>query len=106
MVASQIHIPTNEIEAFCEKWEVKTLELFGSALREDFSKASDIDIMVSFQDAASPSLFDIIDMKEELEAIFRRPVDILSRKAVEKSKNPYRKEEILSSAKVIYAKAA
>ena len=106
MNSTQIPIPMNEIESFCEKWKVKTLELFGSVLRADFSKASDIDVMVSFEDGATRSLFDIVDMKEELKTLFGRPVDILSRRAVEKSTNPYRKEEILNSAKVIYAKAA
>jgi predicted nucleotidyltransferase len=45
---SAIAIPTAQIEAFCRKWRVQELSLFGSALRDDFGDDSDIDLLVSF----------------------------------------------------------
>ena len=101
----RIEIPKNTLLAFCEKWKIATLELFGSALSDDFSKDSDLDIMVTFLPGSVPGLA-FIDMKEELETIFGRHIDVVTRKAIENSANPHRKEAILSSAQVIYEKAA
>ncbi|RLA63743.1 MAG: nucleotidyltransferase [Epsilonproteobacteria bacterium] len=102
----KIEIPIKEIEAFCKKWKVAEFALFGSVLREDFDiQKSDIDILYVFTPDAKWG-WDIVDMKEELENIFGRHVDLVSKKAIEKSSNPYRKESILSSYEVIYDKAA
>ena len=102
---TKITIPREALEAFCGKWKIRTLELFGSALRDDFSKKSDIDIMVSFLPGEVPG-FAFIDMKEELEKLFGRPVDVVTRKAIENSPNPNRKQAILSSTQVLYEKEA
>ena len=48
----------------------------------------------------------MVEMKEDLEGVFQRKVDLLSKKGVERGKNKLRKEEILNSARVIYVKAA
>jgi len=101
-----INIPIKEIDAFCSKWLVKQMAIFGSALRDDFDpKTSDIDILIEFLPEASWG-FEIATIKQELEEIFKKPVDLVSKKAIEKSKNPYRKKEILDSSKVIYDQAA
>ena len=62
--------------------------------------------MVSFDSGKTPGLFEFIELKEELETLFHRPVDILTRPAIERSRNQLRKNEILSTAKIIYDKAA
>lgn len=99
----QIHI----IESFCQKWKVKEFALFGSILRDDFNLSkSDVDVLVTFIHGQDLSLFDLVEMKEELEIIFKRKVDLVSRESIEKSKNPYRKKEILEHCEVIYDKAA
>jgi uncharacterized protein len=51
------------------------------------------------------SLFDFVDMRDELEELLGRKVDVLSRRGVETSTNPYRKKAILDSARTIYAAA-
>lgn len=94
----------NFIFLFCQKWRIEEFSFFGSILREDFSNESDIDVMVSFSSEARWSLFDLMDMREELEKQFGRKVDLINKKAVEKSKNPYRKKNILNSYEVVYAK--
>jgi len=76
--------------------------LFGSVLSDDFGPDSDIDILVTFAPEAKRTLFDMVDMKEELEAIFGRKVDLVSRRGVESSRNPIRRKAILSSAKIVH----
>lgn len=102
-----IDLPLEEIKSFCLKWEIKEFSLFGSVLREDFDlQKSDIDTLVLFDENAKVSIFGIVEMKEELESIFKRKVDIVSKKGIEKSRNPYRKKAILEDYEVIYDQAA
>lgn len=79
------------------------LALFGSVLRDDFSAASDVDVLVAFHNGMSPGMFQFVQMAEELEAMLQRPVDLLTRKAVERSENYLRRKVILESLRVIYA---
>lgn len=87
-----------KLRDFCRKWKVAEFSLFGSVVRDDFGPESDVDVMVRFADDAGWSLFDIVHMENELAEIFGRPVDLCEREAVEKSRNPYRRGSILSSA--------
>ncbi|HEX2224207.1 MAG TPA: nucleotidyltransferase family protein [Thermoanaerobaculia bacterium] len=99
-LASRILLPQPEVEAFCRKWQIEELSLFGSVLREDFSEESDIDVLVTFKADARWSLFDFVEMKDELSAILHREVDLVSRGGL---RNPFRRHEILSTRQVIYA---
>ena len=98
-----IEVPANEIEAFCKRWDIVELSVFGSALRDDFTSESDIDLLVSYADSARHSLFALVRMRNELESIFGREVDIVSRRMVEVSRNRIRRDAILSSARIVYA---
>jgi len=80
--------------------QIKELYIFGSALREDFSDISDIDLLVVFEKDAHYSLFDIMEVKAKLESFFGREVDLIEKEGL---RNPYRKEAILNSARKIYA---
>ncbi len=91
-----------EITTFCERWQVTQLAVFGSALRKDFGPESDIDLLVSFEESARHTLFDMVRMEEELKAIFGREVDLVERAGVEQSRNHIRREAILKSAESIY----
>jgi predicted nucleotidyltransferase len=99
VAALAIDIDKDKLRAFCEKWKVKEFALFGSAVRpEEFRPGSDVDVLVGFAEDATWSLLHMVHMKEELEAIFGREVDLLTRRAVERSGNPYRRQSILQSA--------
>lgn len=100
MATIQLPIPRKEIAAFCKRWQVVEFSLFGSVLRDDFRQDSDVDVLVTFSEGAQISLFDLVQMKLELEEIFHRPVDVIEKDALE---NPFRKREILRTAQVIYA---
>jgi predicted nucleotidyltransferase len=95
-----IDISEKQLGQFCIKWKVKELSLFGSVLRDDFSPDSDIDVLVSFMTDAPWTLWDLMEMKEELESLFSRPVDLVEKEAL---RNPWRKREILSTYEVLYA---
>lgn len=97
-----VKVSKEKISEFCKKWKVKEFALFGSVLRDDFKPDSDVDVMVDFEHDSGRTLFDIVDMIDELKNIFGRDVDLLTRKAVERSRNYIRRKEILSSAEVVY----
>ena len=96
-------IPEGQLTDSCRRWKVAEMAIFGSALREDFGCQSDVDVLVSFEEDARWSLFDLVRMEEELEALLGRPVDLLHRPAVEQSENYIRRRGILESAEVVYA---
>ena len=98
-----IEVPAGKLEAFCKEWDVAELSLFGSALRDDFMPASDVDVLVTFADGARHGLFDMVRMRYGLEDILRREVDLVSKRAIERSRNKIRRDAILRSARVIYA---
>jgi hypothetical protein len=102
-VKARIALPMAEIEAFCRKWHIVEFALFGSVLRDDFRPDSDIDVLVTFAPDAGRTLADFIDMKEDVETLFGRPVDFMTRSSIERSQNYLRRREILGTAKLIYA---
>jgi uncharacterized protein len=89
-----------QIAEFCQRWQIVEFALFGSVLRDDFCADSDIDVLVTFSPDSSWSLFDWVDMKDELEALIGRKVDIADKEGL---KNPYRRREILRTHQVVYA---
>jgi predicted nucleotidyltransferase len=103
MTNTGINISAEKLKEICLKNRVKELSIFGSALRDDFNSGSDIDLLITFDDSTEYSLFDIVRIKEEFEIFLERPVDLVNRKAIERSKNIFRKKAILESARVIYA---
>ncbi|MCJ7674220.1 MAG: nucleotidyltransferase family protein [Sedimentisphaerales bacterium] len=95
-----IDISEDRLAGLCRKWKVTELSLFGSVLREDFGPDSDIDVLVTFQPDAPWSLWDLLDMREELQHLFGRDVDLVEKDAL---RNPFRRAEILGNYKVVYA---
>ncbi|MEA3350175.1 MAG: nucleotidyltransferase family protein [Chloroflexota bacterium] len=103
MLTTQIPLPKKEIAAFCRRWMVVEFALFGSTLRDDFSPNSDIDALVDFSSRSEWSLFEHIQMKQELKTLFGRKVDLITQRALEQSRNDLLRTEILESARVIYS---
>ncbi|MCK9420920.1 MAG: nucleotidyltransferase family protein [Nitrospirae bacterium] len=96
----QINVDKRLIAEFCLKWSIREFSIFGSALRDDFRPDSDVDVFVSFAADAQWSLFDIVQMQDELKAIFGREVDLIEKEAL---RNPFRRRAILSGREVLYA---
>jgi uncharacterized protein len=97
-----IAIKQQEIEKLCQRWPIKELALFGSVLRDDFRPDSDVDVLVTFSDDSRLTLFDHQRLQAELEKVFERRIDLVSRKALEQNHNAARKTAILQSAESIY----
>lgn len=88
---------------FCDRWQITEFALFGSVLRDDFRPDSDIDVLVTFAPNAKRGLSETLQMKDELQAMFDRNIDLIVRAAIERSENWLRRKNILESAQVIYA---
>jgi uncharacterized protein len=101
-INGSLDVPDEAIGAFCRKWKITRIELFGSALRDDFRPDSDVDLLVAFEEGARVTLFDLVEMQEEISGIVGRPVDLVDRAGIEQSRNPFRRHRILSSAQVVY----
>ena len=78
---------------------VAEFSLFGSVLRDDFGPESDVDVAVTLSPDAHWSLYEWVDMIDELQEIFGRKVDLVEQTVV---RNPYRRHEILATQQVIY----
>jgi predicted nucleotidyltransferase len=72
-------ILTENKEQLKKKFPIKSLGIFGSLTRDDFTKDSDVDILVEFE---KPVGLEFIDLAEELEKLLNRKVDLVSKKAV------------------------
>jgi len=97
----KIRVPRKKLVDFCRRNHIRKLAFFGSVLRDDFGPDSDIDVLVEFEPGSTPGLA-FFGMAEDLEQIFGRKVDLMTFKGVKSSRNPIRREAILSSAKVVY----
>ena len=102
-LAARIGVSLSAIEAFCDRWQVGELALFGSVLRDDFGPDSDVDVLIRFKSERTPGLFGMAGMQQELADLFARRVDLVSRAAIEESRNYIRRKAILESARVVYA---
>ncbi len=100
-MTKEIHIefPKEEIEEFCKKHYIRKLSLFGSALRDDFTPESDLDILVEFDPSHIPGLIRLAGMEIELTGLLGRKVGMRTAQDL----SPYFREDVLSSAKVQYA---
>jgi predicted nucleotidyltransferase len=99
-MSAQVHLDIDVVAAFCRKWRIRELSLFGSALRDDFGPDSDLDFLVSFEPETHIDIDDLLAMREELEAQYGRQVDLVEKEAI---RNPWRRYEILRTREVIYA---
>ncbi len=88
------------LAAFCRKNGIRRLAIFGSALREDFRQDSDVDVLVEFDPAHIPTLFDMAEMEQELSEVFGgRKVDLRTPEDLSR----YFRDEVLAEAEVQYA---
>lgn len=89
-----------KITKLCEENDIVFMALFGSFVRGNQKKRSDIDILIRFDETKEKSLLDLIHAENELKKLFKRKVDLLTVGSI----SPYMREEVLNSMKVIYEK--
>ena len=96
-------LPPEPTSVFCARWGVSELYVFGSASRGELHEHSDLDVAVRFHPDVRYSLFDLVDMKEELSQLTGRPVDLFTLRGIEHMANSARRESILGSLELVHA---
>lgn len=99
---SVVSIHAVDIASFCQGWSIRELAVFGSALRDDLGPESDIDFLVTFAEQADWGVLEHVQMEQELQALLGRTVQLVSRRALERSHNWLLRSEILRTARVLY----
>ena len=102
-VEEKLHVSKETIAKFCKKWNITEFAFFGSLLRDDFRPDSDVDVLVTFSPDSDWGIEHLLDMKEELESLFGRAVDLVEKRLVEESRNYIRRKHILSHLEAVYA---
>ncbi len=103
MINPAIHLPLTAISHLCQAHQIKTLALGGATVREDFRVDNDVDVLVEFApDAAPDDVIEVLAIQKQLERLIKRPVDLLERKALEQSRNYFRRHAILNRIEPIY----
>lgn len=98
MDLSNIPIPTEKINQFCKKNHIINMSIFGSVLTDKFNSKSDVDFLVEFQPEHIPTLFDIVNMEEELSNIIGRHADLRTKKGISR----YFRDDVIATARKIY----
>ena len=93
-----IDISREIIEAFCKKHHIRTLSIFGSALRQDFRSDSDIDVLVEFHTSSTPGLIKLAGIEIELSNLIGRKVDLRTPQDLSR----YFRQEVIENAEVQY----
>ncbi len=70
------YISELDLEKLCKKHHIKSLSLFGSAVRDELNKDSDIDILIEFEKGCTPGLITFIGIQNELSSLIGRQVDL------------------------------
>jgi hypothetical protein len=92
----------DQIREACSINQVKRLFAFGSVTRNALNDNSDIDLVVEIDESDPITYTDhYFDLKEKLEKLFNRPIDLLEEKAI---KNPFLRSEIDKTKVLIYGK--
>lgn len=82
----------------CERYGVASLEVFGSVARHDDHHDSDLDLLYVLKPGARLG-FKLFDLEDDLATVFGRPVDLISRKSI----NKYIRDQVLADAQPLYA---
>ena len=97
---ANITVDRSRLAEFCRRHHIRRLALFGSALREDFSEESDVDMLVAFEPGHTPGLLGIARLERELSHILGgRKVDLRTPEDLSR----YFRDEVLREAEVQYA---
>ncbi len=88
------------IAHYCQHWKIRKLAVFGSILRDDFTPASDVDLLIEFEQGGGITFDNLPDIIDEASRVFGgRSVDIVEERFIS---NPHRRAEIMRTRRVIY----
>lgn len=90
-----------KLHELCERYDVKTMHLFGSAAEGDFMGSSDIDLLITFKDISAEKYADnYFELHETLEKLFQRKVDLVTARSLS---NPIFIERVEKTKQPLYA---
>jgi|SRR5208337_3397672 len=89
-----------KLAEICRKNDIVFLAVFGSYVRGQQNRKSDVDIAIEFDKSKRKTLLDLIRLEDELSYVFKRQVDL----GVFSSLNPYIAEDVKREMRVIYEK--
>ena len=97
MINHYINQYQDKIEQICRAEDVSYLALFGSFARQEEQSNSDIDMLYDFDDTVSDkkSLMDVVHLKQKLEDVLKRPVDVVSRSHIKPRLKPYIMQDLI-----------
>jgi predicted nucleotidyltransferase len=93
-------LPRDKIAAFCRQRHIRRLAIFGSALRDDFTPESDVDVLIEFEPGKTPGLA-FFTVQDELSKMLGQSVDLNTPQCLSK----YFRDEVLKEAKDLYVAA-
>lgn len=99
MTQARIAIPDQQVANLCQRFQVHSLALFGSVLREDFRPDSDVDMLVDFDPNAQIGFVALARLQRELADLLGRPVDLVPRQGLK----PVIRDHVLANTEEIYA---
>ena len=100
-ITAQLPVPKTALSAFCRKYGVEELSLFGSVLRDDFDPESDVDVLIALSPDRVMTIETHLAMTDELSSLFGgRPIDLVQKRLL---KNPFRRHAILTNRQIVYA---
>lgn len=94
------HLPTDKIVEYCARQPILRLSVFGSAAKEELRPDSDVDFLIEYLPNARVGLFAMSGHRLDLIDIVGREVDLCTPNGISK----YIRDEVLASARIIYAK--
>jgi len=101
---ADLHIDREKLAEICRRYGVTRLEVMGSFARGEGGPKSDLDLLVTFAPETNIGL-EFAALKQELEALTGRSVDLLARSSVERSPNKYFRHYALSRTEALYEPA-
>ena len=99
MTQARIAIPNQQLAELCRRFQVRSLALFGSVLREDFRPDSDVDVLVEFDSNARIGFMTFSRLQRELADLLGRPVDLVPKEGLK----PVIRDQVLANTEEIYA---
>lgn len=91
-------IPKDKLADFCKRNHIRKLSVFGSAVCEQLTPDSDIDLLVEFEEDQTPGLFSIVRMEMELAEMLGRKVDLRTPEDLSR----YFRDEVVKNARIQY----
>lgn len=98
-MALPIQFPPAPLAEICQRYGVRRLSVFGSALRSDFGPESDVDVLVEFEPGHSVGFFRLAAFQRELSALIGREVDVRTPADL----SPYFRDDVVKTAREQYA---